>query len=41
LRIEDSIEGDNLLGYDAIFADNFVTDISVEFVASIFKVIEE
>ena len=27
--------------YDVIFADNFVADISLEIVASIFKVIEE
>jgi hypothetical protein len=38
LRIKDFIEDENLLRYDVIFSDNFV---SVEFVASIFKVIEE
>jgi hypothetical protein len=41
LRNKDFIEGENLLRYDAIFADNFVKDVSVEFAASIFKVIEE
>jgi hypothetical protein len=41
LRIKDFIEGEKLLRSDAIFADNFIMDISVEFVASIFKVIEE
>jgi hypothetical protein len=34
-------EGESLQRYDAKFSDNFVMDISVEIVASIFKVIDE
>jgi hypothetical protein len=41
LRNVESTECESLQRYDAKFADNFVMDISVEFVTSIFKVIDE